>query len=108
MAVNHYTAINLTKLDVLDTFPTIRVATAYITPDGRKVTTFPADLGELETYEVEYTDFAGWQTSTSGVRQWSELPAAAQKYILFIEEFVGAKVKWIGTGQDREDMIVRS
>ncbi|EPE08552.1 adenylosuccinate synthetase [Ophiostoma piceae UAMH 11346] len=108
MAVNHYTAINLTKLDVLDTFPTIRVATAYITPDGRKVTTFPADLGELEKYEVEYTDFEGWQTSTSGVREWDELPAAAQKYILFIEEFVGAKVKWIGTGQDREDMIVRS
>ncbi|CAK7225234.1 Adenylosuccinate synthase [Sporothrix eucalyptigena] len=108
MAVNHYTTINLTKLDVLDTFPTIRVATGYITPDGQKVTTFPADLGELEKYEVEYTDFEGWQSSTQGVRDWSALPPQAQKYINFIEEFVGTKVAYIGTGQDREDMIIRA
>ncbi|KAL1895700.1 Adenylosuccinate synthase [Sporothrix stenoceras] len=108
MAINHYTTINLTKLDVLDTFPTIRVATAYITPDGQKRSTFPADLGELETYEVEYTDFEGWQTSTSGVRDWDKLPVQAQKYIAFIEEFIGAKVAYIGTGQDREDMIIRA
>lgn len=107
MAINHYTTINLTKLDVLDTFPTIRVATGYIAPDGTKRNTFPADLGELETYEVEYTDFEGWQTSTSGVRDWDKLPEQAKKYVAFIEEFVGAKVAYIGTGQDREDMIIR-
>ena len=42
--VNHYTTINLTKLDVLDTFDPIRVAVAYVTPDGEKLTMFPADL----------------------------------------------------------------
>ncbi|CAK7212313.1 Adenylosuccinate synthase [Sporothrix curviconia] len=108
MAVNHYTTINLTKLDVLDTFPTIRVATAYITPDGKKVTTFPSSLEELATYEVEYTDFEGWQTSTEGVRDWNALPPQAQKYIDFIEKFVGAKVAYIGTGQDREDMVIKA
>ncbi|OAA65662.1 adenylosuccinate synthetase [Niveomyces insectorum RCEF 264] len=107
-AVNHYTAINLTKLDVLDTFPVIRVATAYIAPDGKRVTTFPADLNELETYEVEYTDVEGWQTSTEGVRSWEGLPPQAQKYVALIEEYVGVKVTWVGTGRDREDMIVRA
>ncbi len=106
-AINYYTQINLTKLDVLDTFPTIRVATAYIAPDGTKRTTFPADLAELEAYTVEYTDFEGWQTSTSGVRHWADLPVQAQKYVSFIEVFVGAKVAYIGTGQDREDMIIQ-
>lgn len=84
------------------------MATAYITPDGSKVTTFPADLGELEKYEVEYTDFEGWQTSTQGVRDWNALPPQAQKYIDFIESFVGAKVAYIGTGQDREEMVIRA
>ncbi|KAL6717572.1 Adenylosuccinate synthase [Lecanora helva] len=104
-AINHYTSINLTKLDVLDTFPMIRVATAYITPGGDRLTTFPADLG-LD-YTVEYRDFEGWQQSTSGIRTWSELPLKAQKYIEFIETSMGVKAAYIGTGQDREDMIIR-
>jgi adenylosuccinate synthase len=106
-AINHYTSINLTKLDVLDTFKTIRVGTAYVTPEGEKLTSFPADLNLLGKCTVEYVDFEGWQTSTQGVRKWSDLPIQAQKYIEFIEKSVGAKVTHIGTGQDREDMIIR-
>lgn len=80
-------------MDVLDTFPIIRVATAYITPEGnKKVTTFPADLNELEKYTVEYVDFEGWQTSTQGMRSWEELPSQAKKYIALIESFIGVKV----------------
>ncbi|KAH8900953.1 P-loop containing nucleoside triphosphate hydrolase protein [Thozetella sp. PMI_491] len=105
-AVNHYTSTNLTKLDVLDTFPTIRVATAYITPDKEKLTSFPADLSLLEKCTVEYTDFEGWQSPTQGVRKWADLPPLAQKYIQFIESFIGVKITTIGTGQDREDMIL--
>jgi len=106
-SVNHYTAINLTKLDVLDTFPTIRVATAYITPDGEKLTSFPADLNLLEKCTAEYLDFEGWLSPTGGARVWSELPAQAQKYIELIESSVGIKVTYIGTGPDRKDMIFR-
>ncbi|KAK5993562.1 Adenylosuccinate synthetase [Cladobotryum mycophilum] len=106
-SINHYTSLNLTKLDVLDTFPIIRVGVAYITPDGEKLTSFPADLSLLEKCTVEYIDFEGWQSSTQGVRDWSKLPSLAQKYIEFIEKFVGTKVAYIGTGQDREDMIIR-
>ncbi|KAL1870553.1 hypothetical protein VTK73DRAFT_2561 [Phialemonium thermophilum] len=107
-SVNHYTCLNLTKLDVLDTFPTIRIATAYITPDGEKLTSFPADLSLLEKCTVEYIDFEGWQTSTRSIRNWSDLPVQAQKYIELIESYVGVKVTYVGTGQDREDMILRT
>ncbi|KAI1768211.1 adenylosuccinate synthetase [Hypoxylon sp. FL1150] len=105
--VNHYTTFNLTKLDVLDSFPTIRVGVAYITPNGERLTSFPADLSLLEKCEVEYVDFEGWQSSTKGVRQWNDLPPQAQKYIQYIESAVGVKVAYIGTGQDRNDMIIR-
>ncbi|CAD6586260.1 MAG: hypothetical protein ASARMPRED_002486 [Alectoria sarmentosa] len=104
-AINHYTSINLTKLDVLDSFPVIRVATAYITPEGKTLTSFPADLS-LD-YTVHYRDFEGWQQTTSGVRTWSELPLKAQQYVEYIEKSIGTKIVHIGTGQDREDMIIR-
>lgn len=106
-AVNHYTSINLTKLDVLDTFLLIRVAVAYHTSTGEKLTTWPADLSLLHKCTVEYIDFEGWQSSTKGSRIWSNLPSQAQSYIEFIETSIGIKIKYIGTGPNREDMIIR-
>ena len=65
----------------------------------------PADLS-LD-YTVHYRDFEGWQQSTSGVRTWSELPLKARQYVEYIEKSIGTKIAHIGTGQDREDMIIR-
>lgn len=61
-AVNHYTALNLTKLDILDTFPTIKVAIGYKDPViNERLESFPASLDVLERVEVEYKEFKGWQ-----------------------------------------------
>ncbi|KAI1822802.1 adenylosuccinate synthetase [Xylaria intraflava] len=106
-AVNYYTTLNLTKLDVLDTFPTIRVAVAYITPSGERLTSFPADLDFLAKCTPEYIEVEGWQCSTKGLRTWSDLPPRAQAYIELIESELGTKIGYIGTGRDREDMIIR-
>lgn len=107
MAVNHYTALNLTKLDILDNFPEIQVATAYQL-DGQVLESFPADLQKLARAEVQYTTFPGWQTPTTGAKAYYDLPKNARAYVEFIEKYVGVKVKYIGTGPAREDMIVRS
>ncbi|KAM0450737.1 hypothetical protein ACHAPV_010304 [Trichoderma viride] len=106
--VNHYTALNLTKLDVLDTFPTIKIAIAYKDPEtGEKLESYPASLDVLDRAEVVYHEMPGWNQSTTNVTAFEELPKEAQDYILFIEEFVGVKIKWVGTGPDREAMITR-
>ncbi|KAG9783438.1 Adenylosuccinate synthetase, partial [Aureobasidium melanogenum] len=105
-AVNCYTQLNLTKLDVLDDFDVIRVATHYKI-DGRLLDSFPADLDALERLEIEYKTFKGWQTKTTGCKTFEELPAAAREYVEYIENEVGVPIKWIGTGPRREDMIVR-
>lgn len=106
--VNHYTALNLTKLDVLDTFPTIKIAIAYKDPEtGEKLESYPASLDVLDRAEVIYHEMPGWNQSTTNVKTFEELPKEAQDYILFIEEFVGVKIKWVGTGPDREAMITR-
>ncbi|KAK4106234.1 Adenylosuccinate synthetase [Parathielavia hyrcaniae] len=105
-SVNYYTSWNLTKLDVLDTFPTIKVAVAYKDPaTGNDLDFFPADLGFLETCEVVYKELEGWQTPTTAVKKFEDLPPQAQAYVKFVEEYTGVPVKWIGTGPARDDMI---
>jgi len=70
-SINHYTALNLTKLDVLDSFPTIQVAVAYKDPaTGEEIDYFPADLGHLENLEVVYKEFEGWNTPTTSAKTY--------------------------------------
>ncbi|KAL4941364.1 hypothetical protein BDV06DRAFT_212717 [Aspergillus oleicola] len=107
--INHYTALNLTKLDVLDDFDEIKVGVAYTLPDGTRTdNTIPADAAVLDKVKVEYITLPGWKSNTMGVKKYEELPENARKYIEYIErELGGVPVKWIGTGPARDDMICR-
>ncbi|XEV00990.1 hypothetical protein FSHL1_006277 [Fusarium sambucinum] len=106
MAINYYTALNLTKLDVLDAFETIKIAVAYKDPEtGEELASYPAGLDALDRAEVVYHEMPGWNTPTTNVKTFSDLPKQAQDYVEFIENFIGVKVKWIGTGPDRTSMI---
>ena len=96
-AVNCYTQLNLTKLDVLDDFDEIRVATGYEV-DGQVLEDFPADLDAMERLKIVYKTFPGWQTSTTGCKSFESLPKQAREYVEYIEQEVGIPVKWIGTG----------
>lgn len=104
--MNDYTAINLTKLDILDDFDTIKVATAYHY-QGEELQSFPANLDILAKVDVTYKELPGWKQATTGAKTFNDLPENARKYVLFIEEFTGLKVKYIGTGPGRESMIIR-
>ncbi|CEJ82710.1 Putative Adenylosuccinate synthetase [[Torrubiella] hemipterigena] len=106
-SINFYDAINLTKLDVLDTFETIKIAVAYKV-DGQELESYPADLAILEQAEVVYHEMPGWQTPTTNVKTYEELPQKARDYVEYIEKFLGVKVKYIGTGPEREAMITRA
>lgn len=104
--VNDYDSINLTKLDVLDGFKEIKLAVAYKI-GGEEIDYFPANLTALASIEVVYETLPGWNTSTTGIRTYSELPEKARTYIERIESFVGVPIKYIGTGPDRADIILR-
>ncbi|KAI1377894.1 Adenylosuccinate synthetase [Hypoxylon crocopeplum] len=107
-SVNHYDVLNLTKLDVLDTFEEIQVAVAYKHPDtGKTITSFPASAKLLSRVEVVYKTVKGWNTNTTGTKTFGDLPKEARDYVLFIEEFLGVKIKWIGCGPKREDILIR-
>jgi adenylosuccinate synthase len=75
--INAYTALNLTKLDILDTFDEIKVAVAYIDPETKeKIEGFPADLEQLANVEVEYVTMKGWNKPIGHCRAFYDLPVA--------------------------------
>lgn len=102
--VNGYTSFNLTKLDILDQLPKIKVAVAYHL-DGKKLDSFPACLELLSKVEVEYAELDGWMTDISKVTKYEDLPENAKKYIAFIEKETEVPIEWIGVGPGREAMI---
>ncbi|XP_074020492.1 adenylosuccinate synthetase isozyme 2 isoform X1 [Numenius arquata] len=102
--INGFTALALTKLDILDVFPEIKVGVAYKL-DGEIIPHFPANQEVLNKVEVQYETLPGWDTDISNARTFDELPVNAQNYVRFIEMELGVPVKWIGVGKSRESMI---
>lgn len=104
--VNGITEIALTKMDVLNLFPEIRLCTGY-TYNDKRLKSFPADCSTLEGVTLEYETMPGWQSSLAGMTSFDELPEAARNYIHRIEEYTGARVSIISLSPDRDDTIVR-
>uniref|UniRef100_A0AAQ4Q722 Adenylosuccinate synthetase n=1 Tax=Gasterosteus aculeatus aculeatus TaxID=481459 RepID=A0AAQ4Q722_GASAC len=102
--VNGFTAIALTKLDILDTVSEIKVGVAYKL-DGEPLPSFPANMDVLTRVSVDYETLPGWCCSTESARSFEELPLKAQIYIRFIENFLQVPVKWVGVGKSRESMV---
>lgn len=102
--INGYSAVAVTKLDILDTFKEIKIGVAYHLRNKRLLTP-PACTTDLSKVEVQYITLPGWNTCTEKVRKFSDLPQNARNYISTLEELADVKVKWIGVGKDRSSMI---
>ncbi|KAL0269706.1 UNVERIFIED_CONTAM: hypothetical protein PYX00_007345 [Menopon gallinae] len=102
--VNGYTSLCITKLDILDTLPELKLGVAYKL-NGKIIDFFPTSSHELSAVEVEYTTVPGWQTSTECIRDFKKLPIQAQNYVECIEKIIGVPVRWIGVGKGRESII---
>ena len=103
--VGGITGIALTKLDVLDGMAEIKVCTRYRI-DGMEVDYLPAEMSRQARIDPVYEVFQGWSESTQGARSYADLPAMAIKYIVRIEELIGAPVAMVSTSPEREDTIL--
>jgi adenylosuccinate synthase len=97
--------IALTKLDVLDGLPELKVCTGYRI-DGEACDHLPAMTSLQAKAEPVYETLEGWQESTKGARSWAQLPATTVKYIRRVEELIEAPVALLSTSPDREDTIL--
>lgn len=105
--INSISSLGVTKLDVLDELDTIRLCTKYKF-EGKEISELPIDMNDFAKCEPIYEDFAGWKTSTLGVKTFDALPEKAKKYLLRIQELLGVSIDLISTGADRNDTIVLS
>ncbi|HCL63103.1 MAG TPA: adenylosuccinate synthase, partial [Rhizobiales bacterium] len=97
--------IALTKLDVLDQLPELKICVGYRL-DGRNLDHLPAAQGAQARVEPIYETMEGWTESTRGARSWAELPAQCIKYVRRLEELIGAPVALLSTSPKREDTIL--
>ena len=101
--INGVTDLVMMKSDVLDTFETIRVCTAY--RKGDEVTTeMPYDT---EGWEAVYEDLPGWNTPLTDIRTEEALPQTFKDYVAYIEKATGTPITILSVGPDREATIMR-
>jgi adenylosuccinate synthase len=95
----------LTKLDVLDGMPELKVCTGYEI-HGQTLRHLPAAMGAQAAAKPIYESLEGWEASTRGARSYADLPAQAIKYIRRIEELVECPVTLLSTSPERDDTIL--
>ena len=103
--VNGYSSIALTRLDILDTFASIKICTGYKL-DGKALDHFPSNVAVLDRCQPVYEELPGWQTSTSDIRDPKHLPAEARDYIARLEGLLSCPVSIISVGAKREETIL--
>jgi adenylosuccinate synthase len=105
--VNGFDSLAITKLDVLDELPEVKLCTGY-RHEGQLLEELPSDLSVLEACEPVYETLAGWDKPTAGVRDFASLPPNAQRYLERLSDLVGAEIGIVSTGPDRRDTVLRS
>ena len=103
--LNGFTDVAITKLDVLDGMPELKVCTDYRLPNGEDIKTVP-DTPIYQQVEPIYETWPGWPNeSTSSARCWDDLPEAAKNYLKRLEELIGVSIKYVSVGPEREAMF---
>ena len=105
VALNGINGIALTKLDVLDGLPTLKICTGYRL-NGQDIGYLPAGLKAQSQLQPVYEEMEGWTTTTQGARTWKDLPGSAVKYVRRVEELIGAPVALLSTSPQRDDTIL--
>lgn len=103
--INSINAICLTKLDVLDGLKTVKVCVGYRDEAGNDVE-WPESSEAFARVTPVYEELPGWDESTVGASELSQLPQRARDYIAYLEKAIGAPIDIVSTGPDRIETIV--
>ena len=104
-ALSGVNGIALTKMDVLDGMPELRICTGYDL-DGERLDYLPTAAEAQARVTPVYETIEGWSGSTAGARSWADLPAQAIKYVRRIEELIQCPVALVSTSPERDDTIL--
>jgi adenylosuccinate synthase len=104
--INGFDSVVITRLDILDVFPVLKICTAYKL-DRKTINYFPASIAALERCQPVYEELPGWEKPTTDARTFRDLPLNARRYVQRLEELLGCPVSLISVGARREETIVR-
>jgi adenylosuccinate synthase len=105
--INGFTGLAITRLDILDTFPRLKICVGYQL-DGHTIDYFPGNVAALERCQPIYEELTGWQTPTTNIREYDQLPPEAQQYVARLEELISCTVNLICVGPEREQTIFKT
>lgn len=103
--LNGMTGLAITKLDVLDSFESLKICTGYRMLDGTVITDSMPDTPQLMHASPVYEEWEGWLTSTADCRRWDDLPKQARAYLHRIGELAGIKIDFVSVGAERDQMF---
>ena len=104
-SINSVSAVALTRLDVLDPFPSIQVCVGYKI-DGELIETPPASISAFANAQPQFEELPGWQDDSTQARKFEDLPANAQRYVRRIRELIGKPIEIVSVGPEREQVII--
>jgi adenylosuccinate synthase len=102
--INGFTGIAFTRLDVFDVLPKLKICNAYKL-NGKTIDYFPASATDLGKCQPIYEELNGWQSDTTHIREFDELPTEAKIYINRLEELIGCPTNIICVGPRRKQTI---
>jgi len=102
--VNGLTDLAVTKLDVLDTLPTIPLCVGYRI-EGELVEEMPSDAWALEHVEPVHECLDGWQRPTTEARKMADLPLQARAYLDRIQDLIRVPISYVSVGTRRDQII---
>ena len=105
MIINGISGVCITKLDVLDGLPEIKICVGYQL-HGQRTDILPLDADDILACQPIYEHFAGWTEPTMGLTQWGQLPLNARRYLERIQQCMDAPIDMVSTGPDREQTIL--
>jgi len=103
-AINGCDAIAITKMDILDTFSTIKICIAY-QYSNEIITDFPSESWILKECVPVYKDVPGWNSNTYGITDYKKIPDAAKNYLHAIEDYLNCEIALLSTGPGRNHVI---
>ena len=104
--INGVTGLCLTKLDVLDGLPELKICTGYKLGD-KVIHLLPMGSDEVADCQPILETMPGWTESTVGATTQEALPAAARAYLACIEALCEIPIDIVSTGPERDETILR-
>src|SRR5580700_6072223 len=101
--INGVTKIVMTKADVLDAFPELKICTEY-SVNGEMTSEVPFQMNRVHIQPV-LRSFPGWGTDVTAVKKYAQLPANMKEYVQFINNYLGVKIAYISNGPGRDQLI---